>query len=182
LDAYTEVWSSFAAYQRIRSGMPGKSYSISPANYDDDGNYYAFPTYNQYGDFILLRENAERDELHRHNIADYTPESFPAETIESLNAVYQTFLDEGISVYFSYTPRNRSSLTEASTAEARAALHELLCSSLRVPVISDMEDYLLSGVYFWQIDSHTSTEGAAIRTECLIKDLKAAMSAEPSLS
>ena len=179
---YTDIWASFAAYQRIRGGMPGKSTSLSPANYDDDGNYYAFSTYNQYGDFILPRENAERDERHRQNTADYTVGSFPAETIGSLNAVYQTFLDEGISVYFSYTPRNRSSLTEASTAEARAALHGYLCSSLRVPVISDMEDYLLSGVYFWQIDSHTSTEGAAIRTECLIKDLKAAMSAEPSLS
>ncbi len=182
LDSYTEVWSSFAAYQRIRSGMPGKSYSLSPANFDDDGNYYPFPTYNQYGDFILPRENAERDELHRQNIADYTVDSFPPETIESLNAVYRSFLDEGIRVYFSYTPRNRSSLTEESTPEARAALHERLCSSLCVPVISEMEDYLLSGVYFWQIDSHTSTEGASIRTARLIDDLRSVLSSEPSPS
>lgn len=178
LDGYTEIWASFAAYQRIRGGMPGKSYSLSPANYDDDGNYYAFPTYNRYGDFVLPRENAERDELHRRNIADYTVDSFPAEAIESLNAVYRSFLDEGITVYFSYTPRNRSSLTEASTPEARAALHEYLCASLSVPVISEMEDYLLSGVYFWQIDSHTSSEGAAIRTERLIEDLKAALASD----
>ena len=175
---YTDVWASFAAYQRIRGGMPGKSYSLSPANYDDDGNYYAFPTYNRYGDFVLPRENAERDELHRRNIADYTLTSFPAGTVESLNAVYQVFLDEEITVYFSYTPRNRSSLTDASTPEERAALHEYLCASLSVPVISEMEDYLLSGVYFWQIDSHTSSEGAAIRTERLIEDLKVALASE----
>ena len=39
-------------------------------------------------------------------------------------------------------------------------------------MISRPEDYLLSGIYFWLIDSHTSTEGAALRTSQLIRDLK----------
>ena len=92
--------------------------------------------------------------------------------MESLNREYRRFLADGIEVYFSYTPRNRSSLTAQSTPEARAALHRFLCGTLCVPVISDIEDYLLSGIYFWQIDSHTGTEGAAIRTEQVIEDLK----------
>lgn len=169
---YTEIWGSLAAWQRIRSGMPGKSYSISPSTFDDDGNSYTFSTYNKYGDFILPRPNGSRDERLHNNIADYTIASFAEETLESLNHVYRSFLEKGISVYFSYTPRNRSSLTEESTPEAITSLHRRLCDRLCVPVISEPEDYLLSGIYFWLIDSHTSTEGAAIRTGQLISDLQ----------
>ncbi len=51
------------------------------------------------------------------------------------------------------------------------ALHRFLCGTLCVPVISDIEDYLLSGIYFRQIDSHTGTEGARLRTRQVIEDL-----------
>lgn len=168
---YTNVFDSFAEYQRIRGGMETKSYGVSPAGYDDDGNAYAFPTCNEYGDFILPRPNGDRDERQHANTADYTVSSFPQSVTDSLNAVYRLFQERGIIVCFSYTPRNRSSLTEASTPVARAALHEMLCERLCVPVISDMEDYLMSGIYFWKIDSHTGTEGAQLRTTRIIEDL-----------
>lgn len=172
LREFSAVWESFALYQQIRGGMAGKSYSLSPASFDDDGRYYAFSTYNRYGDFILPRPRGERDELLRHNIADYTCDSFSPDTVESLNREYRRFLNDGVEVFFSYTPRNRSSLTAQSTPETRAALHRFLCDALCVPVISDIEDYLLSGIYFWQIDSHTGTEGAEIRTRQVIDDLR----------
>ena len=176
LRSYIGVFDSFAEYQRIRGGMEPKNYGVSPSGFDDDGNAYPFPTYNEYGDFILPRPNGERDERQHANTADYTVSSFPPEVTDSMNAMYKRFLDRGVTVYFSYTPRNRSSLTEESTPEARAALHEYLTKSLCVPVISDMEDTLLSGVYFWQIDSHTSTEGTQIRTEQIIEDLQRQLS------
>ena len=171
LRQYTAVFDSFAAYQRIRGGMEPKNYGVSPSGFDDDGNAYPFPTYNEYGDFILPRPNGDRDERQHANTADYTVDSFPEETVESLNEVYRRFLERGVSVYFSYTPRNRSSLTEASTPEARKVLHAYLQDRLCVPVISDMEDYLMSGIYFWKIDSHTSSEGAQLRTARVIEDL-----------
>ena len=89
--------------------------------------------------------------------------------------MYQKFLDRGVTVYFSYTPRNRSSLTERSTPEAIAALHRHLCETVCVPVISNIEDSLFSGVYFWLIDSHLSTEGVMLRTERIIRDLEAVL-------
>ena len=97
--------------------------------------------------------------------------------VESLNAVYEAFLDRGITVLFTYTPRNRSSLTPGSMPEARAALDAYLRESLCVPVISGIEDSLLSGIYFWKIDGHTSTEGARIRTEHVIDDLRGYLTA-----
>lgn len=174
-ETYSDVFSSFAAYQSARGKMVGKNYGESPSSYDDDGNRYAFATYNVYGDFILPRPNSPKDERLRHNIADYTLDSIPTETVEALNRVYQKFLDRGVTVYFSYTPRNRSSLTERSTPEAIAALHRHLCETLCVPVISNIEDSLFSGVYFWLIDSHLSTEGVMLRTERIIRDLEAVL-------
>ncbi|MBR3741365.1 MAG: leucine-rich repeat protein [Clostridia bacterium] len=172
MNAFFGVFDSFGEYLHIRSKMPRKNYSVSPAHYDDDGNSYAFSTYNPYGDFILPRPNGETDERLRHNIADYTVNSFPIETIQSLNGALAPFAEKGVAVYFSYSPRNNASLTEESTPEARQALHQWLKENLDVPLISEMEDYLLPGRYFWLIDSHTGTEGARIRTEHVIQDLQ----------
>ena len=172
LREYTGVFDSFGQYQANRSGMAGRNYGESPASYDDDGNRYAFPTYNQYGDLILPRPNSDRDERLRSNIANYTVDNVPPEYVERLNGVYRTFLEKGVAVYFTYTPRNRQSLTEGSTPAARQALHAYLTAGLCVPVISEIEDSLFSGVYFYLIDSHLSSEGAALRTRRVIEDLR----------
>lgn len=171
------VFDSLGEYLSIRARMPSGDYTMSPAHYDDDGNYYAFATYNRYGDFVLSRPNSDTDGRLRHNIADYTVSSFPAETIQSLNDALAPFSEKGVSVFFTYTPRNVNSLTEGSTPEARAFLHEWLKEKLDIPVISEMEDSLLPGRYFWLIDSHTSTEGTQIHTERVIRDLRQVLNA-----
>ncbi len=171
---FSNVFGSLGEYLAVRAGMPKKDYTVSPANYDDDGNYYAFSTYNAFGDFILPRPNGDTDERLRHNIADYTTAGFPPETVRCLNEALAPFTATGVAVRSSYTPRNSASPSAASTPEARQALHEFLRENLAVPLISEMEDYLLPGRYFWLIDSHTSTEGARIRTERVIRDLKEA--------
>ena len=173
LTLYADVFDSFAVYQKTRDGMASKSYSESPFAYDDDGNRYSFATYNAQGDFILPRPNSERDELHRHNIADYTTETVTPEAVDALNRELHSIAADGITVLFTYAPRNRSSLTGRSTKAARNEIHRLLCERLSVPVISELEDLLYSGVYFWNIDNHLSTEGVRIRTKQIISDLSA---------
>ncbi|MBR3178758.1 MAG: leucine-rich repeat protein [Clostridia bacterium] len=176
LARYTNIFNSFADYQKVRSGMAYRGYGESPWSFDDDGNRYTFATYNTQGDFILPRPNSERDELHRHNIADYTTETVTPDAADSLDRTLRIFTKSGIKVYFTYAPRNRSSLTERSTKGEREAVHSMLCSRLSVPVISEIEDSLYSGIYFWNIDNHLSTEGVSIRTAQVIRDLKAAVS------
>lgn len=172
LREYSGVFDSLGQYLATRRGMEPRHYSESPRSYDDDGNRYAFSTYNQYGDFTLPRPNGERDECLRHNIADYTAANVTPGRAEALNGVYRRFLAQGVEVYFTYTPRNRNSLTPESTPEARRALHRYLKEHLCVPVISDIEDSLYSGVCFYLIDSHLSSEGAALRTRQVVQDLR----------
>ena len=169
---YTEVFSSMNTYLAIRQDMPKLSYADSPAHYDDDGVHYLRDTYNKYGDITILRPNENRDELLQYMRANYTTVPFHEGRLAALNREYQRFLAQDIIVFFSYSPRNRSSLTAESTPEARAELDQLLRKELCVPVISDMEESLLSGMYFYIIDSHLSTEGVAIRTERIIRDLQ----------
>ncbi len=175
---YTGVFDSYAAYRRTKAGMAGRNYGESPFSYDDDGNRYNFPTYNLYGDFILPRPNSARDELHRHNIADYTVQNITPEAVDALDAALSVFTEAGVTVWFTYAPRNRSSLTETSTPEAMALVERTIRERLSVPVISTMADSLFSGVYFWQIDNHLSTEGVQLRTVSVIRDLKVQMVGE----
>lgn len=172
LKEYTDVFDSLFEYLRARSGLEGKDYSISAKNFDEDGNPVQYETYNEYGDFIFERKNGEKDEMLRFLRADYTINAFPQWKVEALNAVYAELENAGVKVYFSYAPRNRSSLTKESTKEERQKTHAYLKCALAVPVISDIEDYLYSGIYFYEIDNHLTDEGVQIRTDRVIADLK----------
>lgn len=175
LRRFSKVFGSFNEYLSIKSSMETREYSVSAKDYDEDGNPVSNRTYNQYGDFIFPRPNGEKDEMLKYIRADYTIASFPAEVIDSINRAFSNFSGSGVRVYFSYAPRNRSSLTAESTLEARKTLHRYLRESLCVPVISELEDYLYAGIYFYEIDNHLSTEGVQIRTEKIIEDLKRQM-------
>lgn len=175
---YSNIFDSLREYLTVRPAMNAGDYSISPNWFDDDGNRYDYQTYNQYGDFLLERPNAPRDEIMKWGLADYTVGGFPVETVESLNRVYEGFLADGIKVYFSYTPRNIRAITPESIPDARQELHEHLCRLLIVPVISPIEESLYPGTCFYLIDSHLSTEAAVLRTQRIIEDLRAQFDAE----
>lgn len=173
LRQYSKVFSSLQTYLRNRFPMPEHTWEESPKWYDDDGARIDYETYNQYGDYTLLRPGGGPDELLAYFRADYTVEAFPAELIESLNAMYREFQGQGITVLFAYAPRNHSSLTPESTPQQWDALHALLQEQLCVPVIQDIRDSLYSGYYFYLIDSHLSDEGVYLHTKRIIKALKA---------
>lgn len=173
LQRYSAVFDSLREYLSVRRSMAPGDYAVSPSWFDDDGNRYDYATYNRYGDFILDRPNAPRDEIMKWGLADYTVGAFPVETVRCLNRVYEGFLADGITVYFTYTPRNIRAITPESTPEERQKLHEHLREHLTVPVISPIEDSLYPGTCFYLIDSHLSTEAAVERTERVIRDLQA---------
>ncbi len=173
LQDYDAVFDSLNTYFSVRAFIPVLAYEDSPNGYDDDGNRHPMPTYNAYGDFILPREGIEEERLLQVTLAPYTPDAFPPERLEALNRVYRRFQERGIRVLFAFTPRNRCSLTETSTPENRMALERLFRDTLCVPVILPVEDSLLPTRYFWLIDSHLSTEGAALYTGRMVMALKA---------
>lgn len=173
---FSSALTGFCGYLTAKTDMEPKNYALSPAGFDEDGAAVSTPSYNEYGDYILYRPNAETDAPVYGLGVEYTVSAFPEEYyIAPLNAMYRRFLEKGITVYFTYAPRNQSALSEDSTPEARAALHAYLQEKLIVPVISELEDSLYPGRYLYGTDNHLSTEGVALRTERIIRDLRTQM-------
>ncbi|MCD7881912.1 MAG: hypothetical protein LUG47_09700, partial [Clostridiales bacterium] len=173
------TFSALSSFLSGREGMEAGSYARSASDYDEDGNPVDEPSYNEYGDYILYRPNADSDEPVYGLAVDYTVRSFPvAQFIQPLNEMYQRFLDKGVRVYFTYAPRNSLALSEDSTEEARAELDAWFRENLIVPVLSDIEKSLWPGRYLYGTDNHLSTEGVAIRTEQIISELKEQLAKE----
>ena len=55
LRQYSGVFSALGSYLQTRAGMAARSYAVSPAELDEDGNPVDTPSYNAYGDYILYR-------------------------------------------------------------------------------------------------------------------------------
>lgn len=172
LREYENTFDAFGEYLYEHGKLAEKDYSYLAVNYDDDGNRIDYPTYNEYGDYTLIRPNSAKDEMHRKIPADYTTKNITQERIRTLNNELECFDEKGITVLFTYAPRNRSSLTEASTEEELEKLELQLRSELCAPVISKMEDYFFSGIYFYEIDNHLSDEGVELRTKQIVHDIK----------
>ena len=77
-----------------------------------------------------------------------------------------------------FRSRNQYAVSEESTPEERARLHQYFQENLIVPVITELEDSLVSGVYLYGTDNHLSTEGVEIRTRRIIQELKEEMEKE----
>ena len=171
-----EVTNAFGALNTFlenRRGMEKKNYDITAADFDEDGKPVTTPSYNEYGDYILFRSNAETEKPVYGLGVDYTTAALPkAQFIDPFNRVMQMFLAQGIDVCFTYSPRNVLALSESSTEASRAELDRYLRSNLTVPVISDIEESLYTGTYLYGTDNHLSTEGVRIRTERVIADLQ----------
>ncbi len=172
ISGYRQVFDSLQQFLSIKKALPARTWEETPNGYDDDGNFQNMPTYNQYGDFIMPRPNSEADGMLRFFRAAYTPAIFTDRRLDGLNAAYRRFLGKGVQVLFTYAPRNRSSISEDSTPENRKALDRLLRERLCAPVISRIEDSLISGIYFFGTDSHLSSEGAKLHTQRIIEDLR----------
>ena len=179
LREYAQVFTAFSAYQTARQDIERKNYDVCASDYDEDGNEVEEPSYNEYGDYVVYRPNSTSEKPIYGLPVNYTVNAFPKETyIDSANAEFQKFMDQGIKVYFTYSPRNKYALSKESTEEERARLHEYFKSQLHIPVISELEDSLYTGIYLYGTDNHLSTEGAQIRTERVIRDLKEQLAKE----
>ena len=170
---YEGVLSAFTTYQKVRRGMEAKSYAVCASNFDEDGQPVSSPSYNEYGDYIVFRPNAEDDAPIYDLPVNYTVGAFSKTAyIDPLNAVYDKFAADGIRVLFTYAPRNKSALSKESDSAALAALDAWLRESLHAEVISPIEDSLYPGRYLFGTDNHLSTDGVSIRSERIRRDLE----------
>ncbi len=98
---------------------------------------------------------------------------------ERLNARYDAISERGAKVYLSFAPINEDACIAAALSRSEQdAFVSLLSSKLHCAVISHPSDYLLDQSLFNNSDYHPGPTGAAMRTERLIRDLKAQLERE----
>lgn len=178
LRQYTAVLSAFGSYLKTKSGMSGRSYGLSPADFDEDGAPTAEKSYNVQGDYILYRPDAETDEPIYGLGVEYTVQAFPQQYLDAANAAWGPLQQRGIKVYLTYSPRNQLAVSGDTTAQSIAQLDDYLRAGLCIPVISPLEQSLMPGRYFYGTDNHLSTNGVEIRTRQVIEDLRAQLEKE----
>ena len=78
----------------------------------------------------------------------------------------------GVTVVMSFGPMNVSAMTDSSP-ETVGAFFTLCNDTLVCPIISDPNDYILEGGWFYDSNFHLNTAGAEIRTVALTSDILA---------
>lgn len=167
------TFSALGEYLKLRAQLTPGSYSLSPADFDEDGAPVETPSYNEYGDYILYRPNADTDEPIYGLEVEYTVRALPKDYyLVPFNAMCARFSQKGVRVLVTYSPRNSLAVSQDSTPQAIEELDAYLRANLDVPVITKLSDSLLPGRYFYGTDNHLSTEGVALRTQQVIEALK----------
>lgn len=169
---FTHVFQAFHQYNAARSKMTARSYLDSPAYYDEDGKEQNTLTYNHCGDYILYRENNSDRKSFGIKRAFYNADYIRDQDLNGLNAVYDAFARQGVTVCFTYSPRSSISISEDSTPESILLLDEMLRDNLHAHMISSITSSLMDPLYFYGTDNHLSTEGARLHTDQIIEDLR----------
>ena len=169
----TGVFSAYHEYQASRSGMSARSYTLSASDYDEDGTPVDTPSYNAYGDYILYRPDAEDDAPIYGLAVPYTRAAYPyAQYLEPYNAMCQRFLDMGVRMFFTWSPRNRLAVSAESTPEELEAFERYVTEGITIPVLLPQSEALVSGPYLYGTDNHLSTNGVALHTARVIAALQ----------
>ncbi len=172
---YTEVFAAWDAFHQARAKMEPRSYLESAWNYDEDENPTITPSYNQYGDYILYRENNSKRVNFGIKRAFYNKDHIRPQDLEGLNRMYDSFLEKGVAVYYIYSARSNISISDDSNPQTVAELDAYLRENLHVPVISPIDESLMDPLYFYGTDNHLSTEGVQIYTSLVIGYLRSAL-------
>lgn len=173
---FSGVFSAFTEYQTGRAGLPERSYLLSASDFDEDGAAVPKPSYNEYGDYILFRPDAEEDAPIYGLGVPYTKEFYAYEQyIAPYNAMIDRFRAKGVQFFFTWSPRNREAVSAESTQEAFGELEVYFNEAIDAPKLLTLSDSLVPGRLLFGTDNHLSTRGCALRTGQIIAALKEAI-------
>lgn len=158
---HNDVFDTFTEYNEQRQALPANSY--------DEGA----EEYNEYGDLAVVRPNT--DDTDKGYDTYYDGEMLRPEILQQLDGFYVDLQEKGVVVYFSYGPANLDGEKMPPVYERYRYAARIEAYIVSVPIISSMEAYLYRGRYFSNTNFHLSTEGANMRTEQLIADIRQQM-------
>ncbi len=145
-------------YSFFKSGAkPIPSDIYSPKSFGDGGD---ISTERKYNEMPSNYDNTTPIRLSK----DITSDEF----IEYLNKFAKKAEGKGAKVLFSFSPMNRAALVATSEKDE---FYRYLGENLDFPIISDINDYILSSDYFYDTNFHLNSRGAKHRTALLADDI-----------
>ncbi len=140
-------------------------YASGTGNQEIAGVVHNRSSFNEYGDIGLYREGS------LDNFTDMVaPPPINDIMVSRINELNAWLTERGATLLVAGYPVGNGSLTVAP--EEFMAFQEELERRLDCTVISNYVDYMFDYTYFWDSNLHLNTEGAKIRTEQLIADIK----------
>ena len=131
----------------------------------DPGGVYARSAFNEYGDLAVLRKGSS------YTFEDtVTPPGIGDITIDRINELNNYITSRGATLLVAGYPIGNGNIT-ADAAEF-IDFQKQLADRLDCPVISNYVDYMFDYKYFYNTEYHLTSEGAEIRTNQLIADVK----------
>ena len=159
-DDVDTMWRSFPVYLKKSLAR----YSSGTGNMDP-GGVYARSAFNEYGDIGVYREGSE------YSFESAVNEPTVGEvTVNRINELNKYITDRGATLLIASYPIGNGCLT--ADAQEFIDFQDRLEEKLDCPVISNYVDYMFDYKYFFNTNMHLNTEGAKLRTQQLIDDLK----------
>ena len=136
---------------------------------------YCRAAFNAWGDNAYPRPN---DNIYLQFCPNdiFTKENIDPSIMKRLDCFYDDALAQGAKVFISFPPiaKNHVGNDASQIAAYKAALDE----QTRIPIISEITEYLYEDILFYDSHYHLNDKGARLRTEQLISDLQAALGAQ----
>ena len=135
------------------------------------GGAYAKAAFDANGDMVFHRAGNSMplgyDTAAPIDLAAFTCEEDFANQVNDYIASARA---KGAHVVLSFSPMNRAAIADAS-ADTVYGFYRTLLDTLRCPIISDPNDYILDSGWFYDTNFHLNSAGASIRTHQLACDL-----------
>ena len=158
--------SALQGFNSIRKNLTKVGLECHPINF------------NEWGDYIGERPNSPiNTNFNTEGMLKFFPLEYVTEqSVSVLNTVYKNAKEKGAKVLYSFSPINSDAITQAEMKEKswtnyKNQLKNFLNNEY-VKIISEPTNYFYPGQYFYDTDYHMTNEGAILRTNQLISDLR----------
>lgn len=133
--------------------------------------------FNDRGDYVTNRPFYDLSEYDKqYGVVPYSPalDFVKEDVMQKFEPYYKKINEKGAKTLFSYSPMNRQAipLDEIKNIELfDEGIKKYFLNHPYVSVISNLNDYIFDGRYFFDADYHLNSEGAKIRTQKLGNDI-----------
>ncbi len=164
-------------YQYYRYAIDKLSY-ITKDNAPDPIGAYRADSFNEYCDMALdLPQNIMNNGVDVNMLIRTDETLLDDEFFDYVNEYAADLEKRGATVYFNYSPTNEMAIRSSSAA--RAEFQQSLADSLEIPLLGDIEEYLIDDRYFYDTNFHLNSAGALYFTDLLAKAIKTELDMDP---